>query len=133
MEEGRSQRDVRKGWDKGNVRKRAGYVHWWGRRDGCRVAMERTESEKVAKKMNLIEQYRMEREREQKLAEEEEIKRLRKELVPKAQPMPYFDRPFIPRRSMKQPTMPKQPNFHLPQHKKAKSLVSLDDLYTQLE
>jgi hypothetical protein len=33
-----------------------------------------------------------------KLAEEEEIKRLRKELVPKAQPMPYFDRPFIPRR-----------------------------------
>lgn len=32
------------------------------------------------------------------LAEEEEIRRLRKELVPKAQPMPYFDRPFIPRR-----------------------------------
>lgn len=32
------------------------------------------------------------------LEEEEEIKRLRKELIPKAQPMPYFDRPFIPRR-----------------------------------
>jgi len=32
------------------------------------------------------------------LAEEEEIRRLRKELIPKAQPMPYFDRPFIPRR-----------------------------------
>lgn len=32
------------------------------------------------------------------LAEEEEVRRLRKELVPKAQPMPYFDRPFIPRR-----------------------------------
>lgn len=32
------------------------------------------------------------------MAEEEEIRRLRKELVPKAQPMPYFDRPFIPRR-----------------------------------
>ncbi|ESQ41525.1 hypothetical protein EUTSA_v10013627mg [Eutrema salsugineum] len=31
------------------------------------------------------------------MAEEEEIRRLRKELVPKAQPMPYFDRPFIPR------------------------------------
>ncbi|KAL0461605.1 UNVERIFIED_CONTAM: hypothetical protein Slati_0048100 [Sesamum latifolium] len=97
-------------------------------------ALERAEfDDQVAKKMNLIEQYRMERVREQKLAEEEEIKRLRKELVPKAQPMPYFDRPFIPRRSMKQPTMPKQPNFHLPQHKKAKSFVSLDDLYTQLE
>lgn len=32
------------------------------------------------------------------LEEEEEIRRLRKELVPKAQPMPYFDRPFVPKR-----------------------------------
>ncbi|KAG8366946.1 hypothetical protein BUALT_Bualt16G0021000 [Buddleja alternifolia] len=62
-------------------------------------AVERAEFDhQVAKKMDLIEQYRMERERQQKLAEEEEIRRLRKELVPKAQPMPYFDRPFIPRR-----------------------------------
>ncbi|KAK4409845.1 hypothetical protein Sango_0057500 [Sesamum angolense] len=50
----------------------------------------------VAKKMNLIEQYRMEREREQKLAEEEEIRTLRKELVPKAQPMPYLTGPSFP-------------------------------------
>lgn len=33
------------------------------------------------------------------IEEEEEIKRLRKELVPKALPMPCFDRPFAPRRS----------------------------------
>ncbi|KAI3722453.1 hypothetical protein L2E82_33491 [Cichorium intybus] len=52
------------------------------------------------------------------LAEEEELRRLRKELVPKAQPMPYFDRPFIPKRSEKQPTMPKDPKFRNPQHKK---------------
>ncbi|KAJ4950619.1 hypothetical protein NE237_027451 [Protea cynaroides] len=31
------------------------------------------------------------------LAEEEEIRRLRKELVPKAQPMLCFDKPFIPK------------------------------------
>ncbi|CAA3009113.1 axoneme-associated mst101(2)-like isoform X2 [Olea europaea subsp. europaea] len=74
----------------------------------------------VAEKLSLIEQYRMERERQRKIAEEEEIRRLRKELVPKAQPMPYFDRPFIPRRSMKQPTIPKEPKFHIPQHKKIK-------------
>ncbi|GAU19838.1 hypothetical protein TSUD_170640 [Trifolium subterraneum] len=72
--------------------------------------------EQVAEKLLLIEQYKLEKERQQKLAEEEEIKRLRKELVPKAQPMPYFDRPFIPRRSMKCPTLPKEPKFH----KKAK-------------
>ncbi|BBH00252.1 Targeting protein for Xklp2 protein family [Prunus dulcis] len=61
-------------------------------------AVERAEFDhQVAEKMNLFEQYKMERERLQKLAEEEEIRRLRKELVPKAQPMPYFDRPFIPR------------------------------------
>ncbi|KAI3452233.1 hypothetical protein Pfo_008898 [Paulownia fortunei] len=97
-------------------------------------AVERSDFDhQVAMKLNLIEQYRMERERQQKLAEEEEIKRLRKELVPKAQPMPYFDRPFLPRRSMKHPTVPKEPKFHyhIPQHKKIKCYLSLDDLYTQ--
>ncbi|KAJ6396360.1 hypothetical protein OIU77_021400 [Salix suchowensis] len=61
-------------------------------------AVERADfDQQLAEKMNLIEQYKMEIERQQKLAEEEEVRRLRKELVPKAQPMPYFDRPFIPR------------------------------------
>ncbi|KAL6551599.1 hypothetical protein OROGR_007753 [Orobanche gracilis] len=60
-------------------------------------AVDRSEFDhQVSVKISLIEQYRMERERQQKLEEEEDIRRLRKELVPKAQPMPYFDRPFIP-------------------------------------
>ncbi|XWS40973.1 hypothetical protein CRYUN_Cryun17cG0041200 [Craigia yunnanensis] len=84
----------------------------------------------VAEKMSLIEQYKMERERQQKMAEEEEIKRLRKELIPKAQPMPYFDRPFIPRRSLKHPTIPKEPKFHIPQHKKIKCCISWNDMST---
>ncbi|KAA8530425.1 hypothetical protein F0562_005134 [Nyssa sinensis] len=93
-------------------------------------AMERAEFDhQVAEKMSLIEQYRMEREQEQKLAEEEEIRRLRKELVPRAQPMPYFDRPFIPRRSMRHPTKPKEPKFHMPpQHKKIKYFMSWNDM-----
>ncbi|EYU44177.1 hypothetical protein MIMGU_mgv1a005514mg [Erythranthe guttata] len=97
-------------------------------------AVERSEFDhQVAMKMNLIKQYRMERERQQKLAEEEEIRRLRKVLVPKAQPLPYFDRPFVPKRSMKQPTVPKEPKFHIPQQKKIKCNLSLDDdlYYTQ--
>ncbi|AAG51320.1 hypothetical protein; 557-2776 [Arabidopsis thaliana] len=82
-------------------------------------AVERAEFDyQVTEKINLVEQYKTERERQQKLAEEEEIRRLRKELVPKAQPMPYFDRPFIPKRSNKHPTVPRDPKFNIPQHKK---------------
>ncbi|CAN1311103.1 Microtubule-destabilizing protein 60 [Linum perenne] len=62
-------------------------------------AEERAEfNQQVLEKLSLYEKYKMERERLQKLAEEEEVRRLRKELIPKAQPLPYFDRPFIPRR-----------------------------------
>ncbi|XP_042496648.1 reticulocyte-binding protein 2 homolog a-like [Macadamia integrifolia] len=86
-------------------------------------AVERAEFDHhVAEKLSFIEQYRLEREKQLKLAEEEEIRRLRRELVPKAQPMPYFDRPFIPRRSLKHPTVPKEPKFHIPQHKKIKCM-----------
>ncbi|KAL8124664.1 microtubule-destabilizing protein 60-like [Apium graveolens] len=90
-------------------------------------AVERADFDhQVAEKMSYIEQFKMERERQQKLAEEEEIKRLRRnELIPVAQPMPYFDRPFVPRRSLKDPTIPKEPKFHhLPQHKKIKHYKS---------
>ncbi|CAL5376932.1 unnamed protein product [Camellia sinensis] len=85
-------------------------------------AVKRAEfDQQMAKKMSLVEQYREKRERQQKLAEEEEIRRLRKELIPRAQLMPYFDRPFIPRRSMKHCTIPRDPKFHIPpQHKKIK-------------
>ncbi|KAL8193475.1 hypothetical protein R6Q57_026610 [Mikania cordata] len=82
-------------------------------------AVERAEFDhQVQEKLSFIEQFKLEKEKQQKLTEEEELKRLRKELVPKAQPMPYFDRPFVPKRSEKQPTMPKEPNLHNPQHKK---------------
>ncbi|XP_020222410.1 protein TPX2 [Cajanus cajan] len=92
-------------------------------------AIDRAEfDQQVAEKMNFIEQLKLERERQQKLEEEEEIKRLRKELIPKAQPMPYFDRPFVPRRSMKHPTIPREPKFHMPQHKKVKCLLSWNDM-----
>ncbi|KAF8389732.1 hypothetical protein HHK36_024251 [Tetracentron sinense] len=54
------------------------------------------------------------------LEEEEEMKRLKRECIPRAQPMPYFDRPFLPRRSMKHPTIPREPKLRDPQHKKIK-------------
>ncbi|XP_010485438.1 PREDICTED: uncharacterized protein LOC104763763 [Camelina sativa] len=82
-------------------------------------AVERAEFDyQVGEKINLIEQYKTDRERQRKLAQEDEIRRLRKELVPKAQPMPYFDRPFVPKRSNKHPTIPREFKFNIPQHKK---------------
>ncbi|CAF2126014.1 hypothetical protein BRARA_C02968 [Brassica rapa] len=88
-------------------------------------AMERAEFDyQVAEKTSLIEQYKAERQEQQKVAEEEELRRLRKELIPKAQPMPYFDRPFIPRRSSKHPTIPRDPKFHKTQHKRCCSTSS---------
>ncbi|GLJ13097.1 hypothetical protein SUGI_0205100 [Cryptomeria japonica] len=86
-------------------------------------AVDRAEFDQIiAEKLNALEQQRLEEERLQKLAEEEEIKRLRKEMIPRAQPMPFFDRPFIPRRSSKSPTIPKEPKFHVPHHKRAKCI-----------
>ncbi|XXG63467.1 hypothetical protein AAC387_Pa05g1656 [Persea americana] len=75
-------------------------------------AVERAEFDNhVAEKLSLMEQYRLKKERQQKLEEEEEIRRLRRELVPRAQPMPYFDRPFIPKRSLKHSKTPKESRF----------------------
>ncbi|CAL9775023.1 unnamed protein product [Musa acuminata subsp. burmannicoides] len=77
-------------------------------------AAERAEFDQlVAERMNFAEQLRLERETRQKLEEEEEIRQLRRELVPKAQPMPYFDRPFIPKKSERPRTIPKEPRFHI--------------------
>ncbi|KAJ6799423.1 protein TPX2-like isoform X2 [Iris pallida] len=72
-------------------------------------AVERAEFDfHVTERLSFIEQIKLERERLRKLEEEEEVRRLRRELVPKAQPMPYFDRPFVPKKSQK--TLPKEPS-----------------------
>jgi hypothetical protein len=70
----------------------------------------------MEEKFYYLMQQRLEEERRWKLAEEEEIKRLRKEMIPYAQLMPFFDRPFVPKKSSKSPTIPKEPKFHSYQH-----------------
>ncbi|KAL6867354.1 hypothetical protein ACP4OV_015378 [Aristida adscensionis] len=76
-------------------------------------AIERAEFDQyVLERNRLAEQLRREREQQQELEEQERIRQLRKELVPKAQPMPYFDRPFVPKRSTKPATVPMEPRFH---------------------
>ncbi|KAJ3683438.1 hypothetical protein LUZ60_013665 [Juncus effusus] len=65
----------------------------------------------VASKINSMEIIRRFEEKILKVIEEEEIKVMRKEMVPKAQLMPHFNRPFYPQRSTRPLTKPKEPSF----------------------
>ncbi|TXG69904.1 hypothetical protein EZV62_004839 [Acer yangbiense] len=65
----------------------------------------------VATKLYLGEIQKKRIEKLQKMIDEEEVKLLRKEMVPRAQLMPYFDRPFFPQRSNRALTIPREPSF----------------------
>ncbi|KAI3704440.1 hypothetical protein L1987_74660 [Smallanthus sonchifolius] len=64
----------------------------------------------VATKIYLMEQQKRQIERIQKIIEEEEVRMLRKEMIPRAQLMPLFDRPFVPRRSITPTKSAKKPS-----------------------
>ncbi|CAL5092834.1 unnamed protein product [Urochloa decumbens] len=66
----------------------------------------------VTERNNFMEEVKLERKRQQKVDEEIEIKQLRKQQVPRAHPMPDFTRPFMPKRSVKPQTIPREPKFH---------------------
>ncbi|XP_030506948.2 microtubule-destabilizing protein 60 [Cannabis sativa] len=65
----------------------------------------------VATKQYIIEQQKKQKERILKLIEDEEVRFLRKDMVPRAQLMPFFDRPFLPERSNRPLTIPKEPSL----------------------
>ncbi|XP_031395934.1 protein TPX2 isoform X2 [Punica granatum] len=67
----------------------------------------------VATKLYMMEQQRKQQEKLQKMVEEEEIRLLRKEMIPRAQLMPLFDRPFYPQRSSRPLTVPREPSFNI--------------------
>ncbi|XP_031501215.1 microtubule-destabilizing protein 60 [Nymphaea colorata] len=67
----------------------------------------------VASKIQYMEQQRKQEETIQKMMEKEQIKLLRKEMIPRAKLMPFFDKPFFPQRSTKRLTVPKEPSFHI--------------------
>ncbi|BBN04916.1 hypothetical protein MPTK1_3g08770 [Marchantia polymorpha subsp. ruderalis] len=77
----------------------------------------------VAERQMYMDMQREEEERQRQMAEQEEIKRLRREMVPRAQLMPFFDQPFMPSRSSKRLTVPKEPKFKNRQNKRAKCMV----------
>ncbi|CAK9161185.1 unnamed protein product [Ilex paraguariensis] len=83
----------------------------------------------VATKLYLIEHQKKQIEKLQKIIEEEEVRMLRKEMIPRAQLMPLFDRPFFPQRSSRPLTVPKDPSFHI-MSGKCSSCICCSDLYS---
>ncbi|XP_077220842.1 TPX2 (targeting protein for Xklp2) protein family isoform X2 [Tasmannia lanceolata] len=67
----------------------------------------------VAIKLSWLKEQRQQVEKITKMIEEEEIRSLRKELIPRAQLMPLFDRPFFPQRSTRPLTVPREPSFKI--------------------
>ncbi|KAJ8752194.1 hypothetical protein K2173_003802 [Erythroxylum novogranatense] len=67
----------------------------------------------VATKLYLTEMHKKQVEKLHKMIEEEEIRMMRKEMIPRAQLMPFFDRPFFPQRSSRPLTIPREPSFML--------------------
>nr|AFK42234.1 unknown [Lotus japonicus] len=65
----------------------------------------------VTTKFYIMELQKKQEEKLQKMIEEEEIRMLRKDMVPRAQLMPYFDKPFLPQRPNK--TVPRQSCLHM--------------------
>ncbi|TYI13289.1 hypothetical protein ES332_A08G048100v1 [Gossypium tomentosum] len=82
----------------------------------------------VATKFYLLEIQKKQVEKVQKMIEDEEIRCLRKEMVPKAQLMPFFDRPFFPQRSNRPLTIPREPSFRTV-NSKCWSCISENELY----
>ncbi|KAL3683963.1 hypothetical protein R1sor_001985 [Riccia sorocarpa] len=88
-----------------------------------RAAMRAEFDNYMAQRELAMKMRREEAERQRQIAEQEEIRRLRREMVPRAQLMPFFDQPFMPARSSKRLTVPKEPKFKPRQHKRAKCVV----------
>ncbi|KAK9015352.1 hypothetical protein V6N11_006463 [Hibiscus sabdariffa] len=82
----------------------------------------------VATKFYLSEIQKRQVEKVQKMIEDEEIRSLRKEMVPKAQLMPFFDRPFFPQRSNRPLTIPREPSFRTV-NSKCWSCISENELH----
>ncbi|KAG9449557.1 hypothetical protein H6P81_009522 [Aristolochia fimbriata] len=83
-----------------------------------RRAAERAEFNDVINfKIHWLKHQKQRLEKIQKVIEEEEVRSLRKEMIPKAQLMPFFDRPFYPQRSRRALTVPKEPSFNMLRNK----------------
>ncbi|URE11401.1 Cell cycle regulated microtubule associated protein [Musa troglodytarum] len=76
-------------------------------------SVRRTEFDRKIKEKELrCKRLREEQESAKMIEEEKAVKQMRRTMVPHARPLPKFNNPFIPPKSMKQGTKPKSPDLH---------------------
>ncbi|KAF9589685.1 hypothetical protein IFM89_027213 [Coptis chinensis] len=88
-------------------------------------AVDRAEfDKKVKEKETIYKKYREEYESAKMMEEEKALKQLRKTLVPHARPVPNFDSPFLPQKSLKETTKAKSPKLRVLQRKQRRTSVA---------
>ncbi|XP_044465747.1 protein TPX2 isoform X2 [Mangifera indica] len=87
-------------------------------------AVERAEfDQKVKEKEMMYKRYREESEAARMMEEEKALKQLRRTLVPHARPVPNFNQPFCPQKSLKESTKPKSPKLRVVQRKERRKML----------
>ncbi|KAH6799374.1 TPX2 protein for protein family [Perilla frutescens var. frutescens] len=99
---------MHKSWTKENTKPSEFRLH-----TQQRAAQRAIFNSSVAIKFYIIEQHKKRVEKVLKVMEEEEVRMLRREMIPRAQLMPLFDKPFSPQRSTRPLTVPREPGFKM--------------------
>lgn len=99
-------------------------------------AVDRAEfDQKIKEKEMMYKRYREESDAARMVEEEKALKQLRRTLVHHARPVPKFDHPFHPQRSVKETTKAKSPNLRVLQRRKERQnliKVAMSSPATQL-
>ncbi|EXB44629.1 hypothetical protein L484_010320 [Morus notabilis] len=87
-------------------------------------AVDRAEfDQKVKVKEMMYKRYREESDAARMIEEEKALKQLRRTLVPHARPVPNFDHPFCPQKSLREATKAKSPNLRVLQRKEKRRMM----------
>lgn len=77
-------------------------------------AVHRSEfDKKIKEKETMYKRLREENESMKQIEEEKAVKQMRRTMVPHARPLPKFDNPFLPQKSIKEATKPKSPKLRV--------------------
>ncbi|GAQ90209.1 hypothetical protein KFL_006130060 [Klebsormidium nitens] len=103
----------------GAARSAASEAEAFALRTDQRAAERREFDQLMADKIAAAARERDQAEQRKREREEAEVAALRRSLVVRAQPMPFFDKPFKPRKSTKGLTVPHSPKFSIMSYEKA--------------